>query len=56
MRADGSESLWDLMSDPGEYIDVAADPGYRETLAEMRHALLRKVVETERPLERIWPY
>lgn len=56
VRSDGTESLWDLASDPGEYEDLAEYPEYRETLAEMRHALLRKLVEVERPLPRSWSY
>jgi arylsulfatase A-like enzyme len=56
VHADGRERLFDLRSDPGEYRDVADDPAYGAALAELRHALLRRLIERERPLRRIWPY
>ncbi|MEZ5276008.1 MAG: sulfatase-like hydrolase/transferase [Opitutaceae bacterium] len=54
--ADGSESLWDLAKDPGEYEDLANRADCLEVLAEMRRALLEKIVAVERPLPRTWPY
>ena len=56
VRQDGSECLWDLEADPGEYSEVSSKPEYRETLAAMRHALLKKMIAMERPLPRTWPY
>jgi arylsulfatase A-like enzyme len=56
VRADGSESLWDLDQDPGEYLDVAGAAKYVEVLAEHRHMLLRRLVAMERPKERVWSY
>jgi arylsulfatase A-like enzyme len=55
-HADGRERLWDLERDPGEYRDVAAEPAYAPALAELRHALLRRLIERERPRARVWPY
>ena len=55
-EAGGKEALYDLEVDPGEYADVANDPGYAEVLAEMRGKLLRRLIELERPLPRVWPY
>ncbi|UCC62106.1 MAG: sulfatase-like hydrolase/transferase [Anaerolineae bacterium] len=55
-EADGRESLYDLSNDPGAYYNVAGDPDYASTLAEMRHELLRRLLERERPLPRVWPY
>ena len=56
VHADGSELLWDLRSDPGEYSNVANDPAYTTELAEHRRLLLQKLIQIEQPLERIWPY
>ena len=55
-RADGREILFDLRQTHGEYCDVAGDAAYAETLAELRHELLRRLIERERPLARVWPY
>jgi len=56
VHADGRESLFDLESDPLEYRDVAGEPERAAVLAELRHRLLRRLVEMERPLPKIWPY
>jgi len=56
IEADGREALVDLDNDPGEYRDVAAEPGYAAALAEMRWRLLRRLVARERPLARTWTY
>lgn len=56
IRSDGSESLWDLEQDPGEYCDRADHSDYRETLTAMRQALLQKLVAAERPSPRTWSY
>ncbi|HVG98254.1 MAG TPA: sulfatase-like hydrolase/transferase, partial [Chloroflexota bacterium] len=50
------EHLWDLERDPGEYRDVAADPGYAAALGEHRRLLLARAIANEQPLERAWPY
>ena len=55
-RASGQEILFDLERPHGEYCDVAELPVYAQTLAELRHELLRRLIERERPLERVWPY
>ena len=55
-RASGQEILFDLEQRHGEYHDVAAQPEYAATLAELRHELLRHLIERERPLPRVWPY
>ncbi|MGH2354331.1 MAG: sulfatase family protein [Chloroflexota bacterium] len=52
----GRERLWDLEHDPGEYADVAEDRAYAPALAELRKGLLRRVLEAEQPLPRLWPY
>jgi arylsulfatase A-like enzyme len=55
--AGGSEEhLWDLERDPGEYEDVAADPGHGAALAEHRRLLLARTIANEQPLDRVWPY
>jgi arylsulfatase A-like enzyme len=56
IHADGREQLWDLASDPGEYHDVAGEPGYAAILAEHRRLLLQRLIAIERPLPRAWPY
>jgi arylsulfatase A-like enzyme len=56
VEADGRETLFDLSSDPGRYHDVSGDLSYVSTLAELRHELLRRLIERERPIPRIWPY
>ncbi|RMB58976.1 sulfatase family protein [Tessaracoccus antarcticus] len=56
IHADGTECLWDLVSDPGGHVDVAADPDHADTLAEHRRLLLQRLLESERPLPRTWPY
>jgi arylsulfatase A-like enzyme len=56
VEADGSEKLWDLEEDPGEYQDVAGEPSRSRVLAEHRRLLLQRLLELERPRPRIWPY
>ena len=53
---DGRELLFDLNAPCGEYHDVAALPENAPKLAEFRHELLRRLIERERPLDRVWPY
>lgn len=55
-EAGGRESLFDLEADPGEYVNVAAEPAYANTLAAARAELLRHLLDAERPLPRTWPY
>ena len=52
----GRESLYDLESDPDAYRDVAADPAHAADLAEARRELIAHLLDSERPLPRIWPY
>jgi len=40
-----SEMLYDLEKDPQENVNVAGDPGYAETLAEMRKRLKQRISE-----------
>ena len=54
--ADGSESLWDLQKDPGEYCDVAGEAEYAGALAEHRRLLLGRLLAMERPRPRVWSY
>jgi arylsulfatase A-like enzyme len=54
--ADGKEMLYDLDLDPGGYRDVAHEPAYASTLVEVRHELLMRLLERERPIPRVWPY
>jgi arylsulfatase A-like enzyme len=56
VEADGSESLFDLGCDPAGYRDVAADPDYATTLAELRHEMVRRLLERERLVPRTWAY
>jgi arylsulfatase A-like enzyme len=56
IHADGNECLFDLRQPWGEYRDVSTDEAYAQDLADMRHRLLQRLVDAERPLPRIWPY
>ena len=56
LHADGSENLYDLSAEWGDYRDVSADPAYASDLAASRHVLGRKLLAAERPLPRAWPY
>ena len=56
VEASGRESLYDLARDPVGYHDVASEPAYAAVLAEVRHELLRRLIERERPIPRTWPY
>jgi arylsulfatase A-like enzyme len=56
LHEDGSEMLWDLTRDPGEYHDVAGEAAYADDLAECRNLLLQRLLVRERPLPRTWPY
>lgn len=58
LEPDGEERLYDLDSDPEEFHDVSADPGYGDALSECRGRLARRTTEVAlsgaRPAE--WPY
>ena len=56
IHADGRESLWHLDNDPHEDTDVAANPAHATTLADHRLLLLQRLLDSERPLPRTWPY
>ena len=56
LHADGTEDLYDLSAEWGDYRDVSADPAYASNLAASRHELGRKLLAAERPLPRAWPY
>lgn len=56
IHRDGSERLWRLTDDPGEYTDLAADASAAPQLAECRHALLHRLVALERSAIRTWVY
>jgi len=56
LHKDGSEALWDLQDDPGEYHDLANDPHNQTILATCRHQMLQHIIKIERPLPRTWPY
>jgi len=55
-EADGSESLFDLRRDPGAYHDISGEPEAAGILADVRHRLLKRLLEAERPLPRTWAY
>lgn len=56
IHADGSESLWDLGTDPDGHTDVAGHQASAGQLAEHRRLLLMRQLQTDRPLPRSWPY
>ena len=56
LHADGSERLYELSAEWGDYRDVAAEPAYAADLAAVRHQLSHKLLAAERPLPRAWPY
>ena len=56
IHSDGSECLWHIKSDPGEYADVVNDPAHQPALARCRRQLLERLLQMERPLSRTWTY
>jgi len=48
--------LFDLDSDPGEYIDLSPHSDMAEILADHRHQMLKKVFTTTLPKRREWAY
>lgn len=55
-HVDGRECLYDLLTDPDGYHDVAEDGHYGDALADCRKTLLTRLIANERPLDRTWPY
>jgi arylsulfatase A-like enzyme len=53
---DGTEHLYDLQAPHGAYHDVADDDAHAAALARLRHRLLQRLLQAERPLPRTWPY
>ncbi|MCB0114896.1 MAG: sulfatase-like hydrolase/transferase [Caldilineaceae bacterium] len=56
VHTNGHEHLYDLDAEWGDYRDVAGRPDYSAEQAEMRHALIQRMLEMERPLPRVWTY
>lgn len=56
LHADGSEQLYDLSAQWGDYRDIASEAAYAGDLADMRLRLSSKLLAAERPLPRVWPY
>ena len=56
LHADGTEQLYDLSAEWGDYRDVAPDSAYAADLAAVRLELGHKLLAAERPLPRAWPY
>ncbi|MEO1985742.1 MAG: sulfatase-like hydrolase/transferase [Martelella sp.] len=56
LHADGREALFDLTQPLGEYTDLAETSENAAVLADLRHRLLCRMLERERPLTRQWPY
>ena len=56
LHADGSEFLYDLRAEFGEYRDLAPDPAHADTLHAHRHGLATRLVSSYKPLPRVWPY
>ena len=53
---DGREELFDLLQDPGEYIDVSHDDDYATTLSEHRQMMIQRLMATDLHLRREWAY
>ncbi len=56
IHSDGSECLWHIETDPGEYVDLADEPAHQSALARCRRQLLERLLQMERPLARTWAY
>ena len=56
LRADGSEELFDVQADPGQYHDVSGDTEHSAALAGMRKELARRLIEMERSAKQTWAY
>ncbi len=55
-HADRREFLYDLNAEWGEYRDVSKNPDHADALTEHRAMLIERLIEMERPRERIWGY
>ena len=53
---DGGEELFDLLQDPGEYIDVSHDCQYATILSEHRHMMIQRLMATDLHLRQEWAY
>ena len=56
VHSDGSECLWHIKTDPGEYANVVNDPAHQPALSHCRRQLLERLLQMERPLSRSWTY
>ena len=56
LNADGSEGLWGIENDIGEYHNLANDHNYADTLASLRQMMLQHLLQRERPKKRAFPY
>ena len=54
--ADGRELLLDIEKDPLGYRNVADDPAYAQGLSEVRHQMLKHLIQAERFIPRKWAY
>lgn len=54
--ADGREMLFDLEKDPHGYRNLAGEAGYADILAELRHEMLKRLIQIERPIRPVWAY
>lgn len=52
----GRESLFDLHTDPGEYIDLAGSADHASIVADHRHQLCRRLMNARLPERREWAY
>jgi hypothetical protein len=53
---DGREELFDLLQDPGEYIDVSHDANYSTALSEHRQLMIQRLMATDLHRRREWAY
>jgi len=53
---DGTEVVFDLHEDPGEYHDRSEELEGTPTLASLRRRMLQRILQSERPRPRSWPY
>ena len=56
LSKNGSEQLYYLPEDPRAYFNCAEDTSQKDSLTDMRLQLLLHELESERPLQRVWPY
>ena len=53
---DGKELLFDHESDPNEYSDISDSPEYATILADLRHQMCQRLLNTPLPKRREWAY